>query len=135
MHRLARSATAVAVTIMLFVASASSQDVARKETVHFAQGKSATQLKGSIKGYESVDYLVNARQGQTMTVKQIAGKAYFNVIEPDAGDVAIFVGSSEGSSYQGVLAHGGAYTIRVYQMRSTARRGESASYTIDLAVH
>ncbi len=115
-------------------ALACAQDEARIEQVHFARGASGTELKGSIKGYESVDYQLDAQAGQTMTVTQTAGKAYFNIIEPNADGAAIFVGSSDGKNFKGLLKQSGTYTIRVYQMRNTARRGESAGYTLHVDV-
>ena len=40
----------------------------RQETVHFEKGKDSAVLKGRLKGYETVDYQLNARAGQTLEV-------------------------------------------------------------------
>jgi hypothetical protein len=103
----------------------------RKEQVHFRAGETGAAVKGSIKGHEIVDYVLGARKGQTMVVALEAsnGSAYFNVTAPGA-DEALFIGSTSGNRYEGTLPASGEYTVRLYLMRSAARRGETATYTI-----
>ena len=48
--------------------------------------------------------------------------------------MAIFVGSTGGNEWTGPLPADGEYTIRVYLMRSAARRNESASYTLTVGI-
>jgi hypothetical protein len=62
------------------------------------------------------------------------GANYFNVLPPGSNDIAIFVGSSGGNEWSGALPSDGDYTVRVYLMRSAARRNESASYTLTVGV-
>jgi len=104
--------------------------------VHFAKGASSTTLKGTLKGDRTVDYTLRARAGQTMnvTLKTSNNANYFNVLPPGSKDAAIFVGSSGGNEWSGALPSDGEYTIRVYLMRSAARRGESADYTLTIGV-
>lgn len=104
-------------------------------TVAFPKGASAQTLKGSIKGDQSRDYIVDARAGQTLTVdfKPSNASAYFNVIAPGA-DSAMFIGSTEGNRFSGPLATSGRHTVQVYLMRNAARRNEVASYTITIGV-
>jgi hypothetical protein len=59
--------------------------------------------------------------------------AYFNVMPPGS-DEAIFIGSTSGNEFTTDLEASGVYRIRVYLMRSAARRNESVSYTLDVAV-
>ena len=47
---------------------AQAQEKIRQQRVQFAKGSSAATLKGTIKGYSSIDYVVGARAGQTMSV-------------------------------------------------------------------
>ena len=103
--------------------------------VSFAKGTSSQTLKGSIKGDQSRDYIVDARAGQTLTVdfKPSNASAYFNVIAPGA-DSAMFIGSTEGNRYSGPLTTSGRHTVQVYLMRNAARRGEVANYTITIGV-
>jgi len=46
----------------------------------------------------------------------------------------MFDGSIRGNSFSGKLPQTGDYRIRVYLMRNAARRGESATYSIDIEV-
>jgi hypothetical protein len=109
----------------------------RKEVVHFDKGATSATIKGRIKGYETVDYVIGAKAGQTMTVnfKTSNRMAYFNVLPPGS-ETALFVGSTDatGEHYAGTLPADGDYAIRVYQMRAAARRKESATYTLDVSV-
>jgi hypothetical protein len=109
--------------------------VAEQVVVSFAKGASSQTLKGSIKGDQSRDYIVDARAGQTMTVdfKPSNASAYFNVIAPGA-DSAMFIGSSEGNRFSGPLTASGRHTIQVYLMRNAARRNEVANYTLTIGV-
>jgi hypothetical protein len=59
---------------------------------------------------------------------------YFNVIPPGETDVAIFNGSTSENRYEGNLPEGGDYKLRVYLMRSAARRKEVAKYRLEISV-
>lgn len=104
--------------------------------IQFAKGASSATVKGTIQGDQTVDYTVRARAGQTMSVKLVTrnGANYFNVLPPGSNDVAIFVGSSGGNEWSGALPADGEYKLRVYLMRSAARRNESAAYTLTVGV-
>jgi len=114
--------------------SALSQDI-REERVSFDAGSSSATLEGAITGYEIVDYLLGARGGQTMSVALETDNLsnYFNVLPPNS-ETALFVGSSGGSEWEGLLPDDGDYRIRVYLMRSAARRDESARYSLSVAI-
>jgi hypothetical protein len=104
--------------------------------IRFAKGASSATVKGSLEGDRTVDYKLRARAGQTMNVNLATsnGANYFNVLPPGSKDVAIFVGSSSGNEWSGALPADGEYTIRVYLMRSAARRNETANYTLTVGV-
>lgn len=108
----------------------------QSKPVHFAKGASSATLKGTLKGYQIVDYKLGARAGQTMSVSLTTtnGAQYFNVLPPGSQDTAIFVGSTSGDEWTGTLEADGSYTVRLYLMRSAARRNESASYTLTVGV-
>lgn len=117
-------------------ASALAQDSIRTERIHFKRGSTSAVVKGHIKGYESVDYLVNARQGQVMNAS-LATKntsTYFNVLPPGSNDAAIFIGSTTGNQFEGPLPATGDYRIRVYMMRNAARRNEVADYQLEVVI-
>jgi hypothetical protein len=104
--------------------------------IQFVKGASSATVEGTIKGDQTIDYTIRARAGQTMSVKLAARNSanYFNVLPPGSNDVALFVGSSDGKEWSGVLPSDGAYKVRVYLMRSAARRNESAAYTLTVGV-
>jgi hypothetical protein len=127
---------AVVLAAVALVALAPGAATAETKRISFATGASSATAKGTIKGDRFVDYVLRAGAGQTMsvTMKTSNGANYFNVLPPGSHDVAIFVGSTSGNEWTGVLPAAGDYTIRVYLMRSAARRNESASYTLTVGV-
>ena len=104
--------------------------------LQFAKGTSSATVKDSIKGGQTVDYTLPAKAGQTMSVALKTSNAsnYFNVLPPGSKDVAIFIGSNEGNEWTGALPADGEYTIRLYLMRSAARRKETANYTLTVGI-
>jgi hypothetical protein len=108
----------------------------QKIPVQFAKGTSAATMKGTIKGDQFRDYMINARAGQTLavTLANPDGQAFFNVMPPGSAGEAVFNGSTSGNSFRGPVPGNGTTTIRVYQMRATARRGEVANYTLTVGV-
>jgi hypothetical protein len=107
----------------------------RQEPISFKPGASSTRLKGTIKGDQTVDYQLRARAGQSMVVtfNPTNPSAYFNILPPGS-DEALFIGSTLGNRFEGTLPADGTYTLRVYLMRSAARRHEKAQYTMDVGL-
>jgi len=128
-------ASAAALALFLSIGAAAATDL-RSERVQFERGSSGTTINATIEGRETVDYLVNARAGQTLAVKldSKSSAIYFNVIPPDAEDEAVFAGSTSGNSYEGGLDLDGDWKIRVYLVRAAARRNESALYSLKIGV-
>jgi len=110
----------------------------RSEQVKFPHGASGTSIKSSIVGYQGVNYTLDAKAGQSMTVNLKSGNLsnYFNIYAPGKGpgDEAMFIGDINGNSYSGVLPSTGTYTIQVFLMRNAARRNEKANYTLEISV-
>jgi heat shock protein HslJ len=104
--------------------------------VKFAPGTTSTVIKGRITGYNYVDYQLRAAAGQTMTVslKGSNGANYINVLPPDSADVAMFNGQHADNRFTGLLPTDGIYSLRVYLMRSAARRNESSDFTLSVAI-
>jgi hypothetical protein len=111
------------------------QDHSRTERIQFARGASSATLHGYIHGYDTVDYVLGARGGQTLTVRlqPTNASAYFNVTRQGAAE-ALFVGSTTGNQFTGRLPASGDYVVRVYLMRNAARRDEHANYTLTVGV-
>jgi hypothetical protein len=135
-----RILTAVVAALTLvqpaFVIAATPDPDRRSERVQFAKGASSTVIKGKVKGYRYVDYQVRAGAGQTLSVEMKTGNAssYFNILAPGNGDVAMFIGSTSGDRFSGLLPTDGDYSIRVYLMRNAARRNESANFALTIGV-
>ncbi|MFC5390502.1 hypothetical protein U0030_15270 [Brevundimonas bullata] len=123
-------AVAAAMTAVLAL-PAGAQDHSRTERVQFARGASSATLHG----YDTVDYVLGARRGQTLNVRlqPTNASAYFNVTKQGA-DEALFIGSTSGSQFSGQLPANGDYVVRVYLMRNAARRDEHANYSLTVGV-
>jgi len=108
----------------------------RTQRVHFEPGASSAVIESSISGYEIVDYLLRAGRGQRMKAVMNTNNtaSYFNLLAPGETEVAFFNGSMGENRYEGVLPETGDYRVRVYMMRSAARRNEVAKYRIELTV-
>ncbi len=111
-------------------------DDTRIVQVQFPKGEIGTTIKDRIKGYDTVDYKLRVSAGQRMIaiLETDNHGNYFNVLEPGESGEAVFIGSIDGNTFEGELSETGDYTIRVYLMRSSARRGETAKYKLDVAV-
>ena len=121
--------------LLLGTTVASAEVDIRQEHIQFEKGTSGTTITGKIKGDQTVDYQLSASAGQSMVAifRPSNLSAYFNVLPPGS-DVAIFVGSTSGNRFEAQLPAEGEYTIRVYLMRSAARRNETAHYTLDVDI-
>jgi hypothetical protein len=117
-------------------AAALARDDIRVERVQFAHGASSAVVEGSITGDETVDYVLGARKGQTANISMATdnGANYFNILAPGENEVALFNGSTGENQFEGVLPESGDYKIRVYLMRSAARRNEKAKYRLEMIV-
>ncbi len=127
---------AAALLLASVASSAWAADGIRTERVHFAKGATSATVEGTLRGYETVDYVVGAAKGQSMNVS-LATKhtsTYFNILAPGQSEEAFFIGSTDGNQYEGVLPATGDYRIRVYMMRSAARRNEVAKYRLEMIV-
>jgi hypothetical protein len=62
------------------------------------------------------------------------GATYFNILAPGQNEVAMFNGSISQNQYEGTLPASGDYKIRVYMMRSAARRNEVAHYRLEMII-
>lgn len=124
---------------LLLAALPAAADIVRKERVHFSSGASSASLAGSIKGRDSVEYLLGAKSGQRMkvTLTSRSTSVYFNIFAPGkvpGTDEAMFIGDTGGNVYDGELPASGDYLIQVYLYRNAARAGESAKFSLEVAI-
>jgi hypothetical protein len=115
--------------------SVSAGDI-RTQRVQFERGSTSAVVEGKIKGYETVDYVLGAQAGQSMKVSMATDNSanYFNILAPGEDEVAMFNGSMAENQYEGTLPASGDYKVRVYLMRSVARRDEVAKYRLEMII-
>lgn len=114
-------------------APAFAADEIHTERVAFKDGRAV--IRGAVKGYGANDYVFPVGAGESMKIDMKTNllSAYFNLTAPGAQEAA-FIGSTSGESYSGIAPVAGDYTVRVYMMRSDARRGKTAKYTLTIAL-
>lgn len=129
-----KKTTFIILFVALFPLLTSAQITTKK--VSFPKGKSSMTISGTISGDQTVDYAIGANQGQQLnvTLTNKSNDAYFNVLPPGSQGEAVFIGQNEGNKCSITLTKSGEYKIRVYQMRSSARRGEKASYSLSISI-
>lgn len=131
-----RGKLAITGILVAFGSAALAAGGIESRAVQFAKGASSATMKGALSGDQIIDYTLRAKAGQTMnvTLKTSNDANYFNVLPPGSNDVAIFIGSTSGNEFSGALPSDGEYKIRVYLMRSAARRKEKADYTLTVGI-
>ncbi len=137
MNRMGSRAALLAAALVLVVATETiAQDDIRTERVQFERGATVAVVESSITGYDMIDYVLGAREGQYMNVSMATdnGANYFNILAPGENEVAMFNGSMSQNQYEGVAPESGDYKIRVYMMRSAARRNEVANYRLEMII-
>jgi hypothetical protein len=84
----------------------------------------------------TIDDVLGARQGQSVNVSLATdnGANDFNIIAPGKENEALFVGSSSGNPFEGRLPASGDDKVRVYLMRSAARRDEIANDRLEMVI-
>ena len=89
--RVSRLLAPSAAIVLSMPGVASAQDEIRSERVRFEQGATSAVVEASIQGYEIVDYVLGASEGQYMNVSMATDNtaSYFNILEPGETDVAI----------------------------------------------
>ena len=105
----------------------------KSERVRFERGKSSATIHGRITGFDTHDYVVGAKAGQQMDIRITASnpETYFvlNSINGKANDMI------ETNHYSVETTASGDYVIRVFMMRSAARRkGAVSSYTLTISI-
>ncbi|WP_343568113.1 DNA breaking-rejoining protein [Acinetobacter sp.] len=107
--------------------------------VSFLKGSDQATLTGKFQGYDDVRYRVFAKSGQFLkfNINSYSNLAYINIFAPGkkpGKDKALLVGSTIGSSGELVLPVDGDYIIQVYQMRNSARKNRTVSFSLDLQI-
>jgi hypothetical protein len=120
-------------TLMLLVLPLSIFAQGAPQRVRFQSGHSSATLKGRIIGFDTKDYVVGAKAGQAMALRLSSSNpgAYFVIysINGRATDM------NETTVWSENLSESGDYLIRVFMMRSAARRkGAAAHFTLSISI-
>ena len=108
--------------------------------VKFPAGSSGAVLEGAIRGLNSYDYRLDASDGQRLFVELTVdgtdgdGTIYFNIIPPGETDVAMFVGSRDGTTADVRLPKTGPYVIRLYLMGNDKDADKIVGYKLDVSI-
>lgn len=97
----------------------------------------AAVLNGEVKGYKAPVYAVPVAAGQTLsaTFEPSNTNLYFNVVDSiDTSGAAVHRGSLDGASASITASKAGVYLLKPFQPRATARRNESGSFKLSVAV-
>ena len=111
-----------------------------RTVVHFQKGNDNAAATDTIKGEQYHDYVLGAKQGQTLSAAISMdktnghGTVYFNILPPGSQGEAIFNGSMDGDYGSVKLPKSGDYVIRVYLMGDDADSGKSVTYTLSMTV-
>jgi hypothetical protein len=107
----------------------------REQTLDIDSTTPPAVIDSRISGDEIVDFVVSGEQSQILSVDMQTSNAaaYFNVL-PVGSETALFIGSTSGAVVDLPLPASGAYAIRVYLMRSAARRNESADFSLTVDI-
>jgi len=125
---------AAALLLLAVAVTASAQEV-RLQTVDLDQVGELRIIEGTITGDEIVNYKLTGEGSQILSVDLMTSNPanYFNIL-PAGSNEAIFIGSTLGTVADVPLPESGVYVIRVYLMRSAARRNETAIYSLAVGI-
>lgn len=135
MNQVKSTSLVLALALGALAAALQASDAPARVPVVFPNGATQATLAGRIVGRTGNDHVLRVEAGQTLrvTLHADSGMAYFNVLAPGS-DEAVFIGSTSGSHYRGVVRRSGDYIIRTYLMAAGARRGQSSNYRLDIAL-
>ena len=120
--------------VILLGAQASAPAQNKTQRVRFQPGRSSITLRGRIIGFDARDYVVSAKAGQEMKVHLASANpsAYFVVYTINGKPTDM----NETTDWSLHTVESGDYVIRVFMMRSAARRkGAAANYALTISIH
>jgi hypothetical protein len=123
----------VLLSLVLIQGAAATASQKLPQRIRFERGKSSATIHGHIAGFDTSDYVVGATSGQQMdlSLKASNQETYFVLysINGKATDM------NETDHYSLETTESGDYVIRVFMMRSAARRkGAASNYTLTISI-
>ncbi len=139
------SITTVASTLLILVLTIGTGSLPalaqERVDVSFDRGASSTTINGTVRGNEYIDYVVNARGGQTMVVSLAVtgtngnGSAYFNILPAGQDYGGPYTGSSDDDRRAEItVPSDGDWAIRVYLMGNDRDTDKTVGYSIDVYI-
>ena len=110
--------TALKVVALLLVLVMSNADALAQKRIRFARGKSSATVRGPISGDGYLEYTVNGRAGQVMTIEITSGN----------GAVVVNAGTASGKSFS-IDMTGGDHLLSVV---NTGRRATNYTLTVSI---
>lgn len=103
--------------------------------VKFKPGATGGTYKNSVTGYGTVDFVVTANAGQTMSAKLTSSNQslYFYVRKSGANE-AISERARDAIDWSGQLPDTGEYVVRVYLYRNAARQAKAVPFTLRIEI-
>jgi hypothetical protein len=109
--------------------------------IRFKPGATSTTINGAVRGNEYIDYVLNARGGQTMVVSLAVtgtnghGSAFFNILPAGQDYGGPYTGSSDDDRRTEItVPHDGDWAIRVYLMGNDRDTDKTVGYSIDVYI-
>jgi hypothetical protein len=123
--------TLTIVLIFLYAVDAAAQT---RRRIRFGKGASSASVSGVIKGYAYRDYVIGAREGQTLSVALSGSSAAdLAIFMPDGGNLG--ADSTGVADWTGELPASGDYVVRILMPRSAARRkGAAARFALRITI-
>jgi hypothetical protein len=133
---MSRFAGIISAVLLVLVAPIALAQAPRTERVSFARGAVDTTVRGTIRGYETVNYVLSVTAGQRLTASFQTDnpRAYINVTAPRSFE-PMFIGSAMGNQFDAITPSTGDYVISVYLMRNAAQRGEVSNYYLTIGAY
>jgi hypothetical protein len=109
--------------------------------IRFEPGATSTTINGTIRGDEYIDYVVNARGGQTMVVSLAVtgsngnGSAFFNILPAGQDYGGPYTGSTDDDRRAEItVPSDGDWAIRVYLMGNDRDTDRTVGFSIDVYI-
>ncbi|MCR8669310.1 hypothetical protein NO995_16600 [Aestuariibaculum sp. M13] len=125
----------LSILLLVILPGMSFAQIITKE-LNFDSDKANLVIEDVFKGEEIIDYALNVKKGDSVSIilNRKINSSYFNLLPPGSNNVADFIGQTQGDTCKMVLQQTGVYKIRVYQMRSSARRGTEVKFKLDVSL-
>jgi len=123
----------VALLTILLETAAVTASQNKPQRVRFEKGRSSATIHGRVAGFDTQDYVIAARAGQQMDIRITASNASTYFVLYSINDRATDMNETDHYSLE--TTESGDYVIRVFMMRSAARRkGATSNYSLTISI-